>query len=201
MRPKDNRTDNQCGHGRDKDSSCRDIFSVAHQGVKRRRSCIGEEFESGVKSLGGPDNGDSQDNPAPVSWGYPKEEGGGQRNGRGCDVNPGVVLTADHPEDASDRVAEAANAARKLKRPTLGWMLRFGVVLHRAWFKGTKTQESGPGLRQAHNVECFMSLTKTRLLNVSNATRQIQWTGPSSPRVLFRYPRKESPLLRKTYKS
>lgn len=130
MRPEDNRTDNHRGDGRDKDSSCRHILRVAYQRVKLRRSRIGEEFESGIKSLSCPDNGDSQNNPTPVGSGHLKEESGGQDNCSSCDVNPGVVLTADHPEKAGERMAEAADAARKLKWPRLGWMLRFGVVLH-----------------------------------------------------------------------
>jgi hypothetical protein len=50
-------------------------------------------------------------------------------------MNPRVVLTTDHPNNANDRMPKAADAARKLKWPALGHVLRGGLVLNRIWLR------------------------------------------------------------------
>ena len=136
MRPEDNRTDDRCGNGCNKNRSCRDIFRIAYQRVKLGGRCVREEFESGVKSFGCPDNGDSKYDPTPISCRKVKQEAGGKHNNRGHGVNPRIVLTADHPQDASGRMPKAADAPRKLKGPGFGRVLSAGVVLHRIWPRG-----------------------------------------------------------------
>lgn len=138
MRPEDNRADDRCGNCGDENRSCRDIFRVAYEWMKLGRSCVREEFESGVKSFGRPDNGNSEDDPTPIRCGNLKEEAAGNHNGGGCGMNPCVMLTADHPPNASHRMAEAADAARKLKWPAFGCALRCGVVLHGVWLSGLR---------------------------------------------------------------
>jgi hypothetical protein len=131
--PEDNRTYDCRGNGGNKNRSGRDILRIAYQRVKLGRSCVGEEFESGIKSLGCPDNGNGQNDPTPITGRNLKKESGAKHNSSGCGMNPRVVLAADHSQNASNRMAEAAEATRKLKRPIVDGLLRFGVVLHRQY--------------------------------------------------------------------
>ena len=120
MRPEDNRTYNCRGNGGDQDRSCRHVFRIADEWVKLGRSRVCQEFKSCVESFGCPDNRNSQDEPTPVRWAHSQEEAGGYHKGSGSGMNPGVVLAANHSQNARDCVAEAAEAARKLKRPSFG---------------------------------------------------------------------------------
>lgn len=144
MRPEDDGSDNRRGKGRHKNRSGRDIFRVAHEWMKFGGRYVGQEFEGGVKSFGCPNNGNRQDDPTPISRGDPKEKAGGKDNGRGSDVNPGVMLAADHPPKARDRVAEAAKASRKLKWRGRGCVFRGGIVLHGIGVVVSETQEINP---------------------------------------------------------
>jgi hypothetical protein len=141
VRPEDNPSNDCCGNGSDKNRPCRNIFRVAHERVKLRRSCVCEKFESGIKSLGCPDNGDSDDEPTPIRRRHTKEEAGQEYNTSGYGVYPRVVLTADHPKNSNDCMAEAADAPRKLKRPALGFVLRCSVALHKVWLRGLASQQ------------------------------------------------------------
>lgn len=127
MRPEDNRVDDYRGHGSDKDGSGRNILRVAHQWVKLRRRGVGQEFQSSVESLGCPDNGNSENDPTPISRGDLKEESRQKHKGGSSDMNPRAVLTTNHPQKAGNRMAEAADAARELKRRPLFGTLRCGV--------------------------------------------------------------------------
>jgi hypothetical protein len=82
--PEDNRTYDCRGNGGNKNRSGRDILRIAYQRVKLGRSCVGEEFESGIKSLGCPDNGNGQNDPTPITGRNLKKESGAKHNSSGC---------------------------------------------------------------------------------------------------------------------
>ena len=57
---------------------------------------IAEVLEGGVDDLGHPDEGDGEDDPAPVMRRDPQPEPESDHKGRRCEVDPGVVLGAQH---------------------------------------------------------------------------------------------------------
>jgi len=48
-----------------------------------------------------------------------EEESGGDHHGCGDQMNPRIVLAAHHPDYACNRMTEASDASRKLKRASL----------------------------------------------------------------------------------
>ena len=88
--------------------------------MKLGGSRVGEKLEGRVQRLSGPDDGNRENDPTPVSGGNVKEKCRGKDNQGSSSVNPCVMLAANHAQDADDRVTETANTAAKLKRSRFG---------------------------------------------------------------------------------
>ena len=129
MGPKDDRPD---GHGSDssqKNSAGRYILGVANERVKLRRGYVCQKLKGRVQRFRGPHDRNSQDDPAPVRWRYAKQEPSAKHNQRrGC-MNPRIMLAANHVQDATHRMVEAANTPGKLETTRCGSLV--GRVEHR----------------------------------------------------------------------
>jgi len=116
VRPKDNGANDSRRNRGQKHRTGGNILRIANQRMKLWRRSVRQKFERRVQSLCRPDDRDSQNDPTPITRRNAQEEGGRDRHNCSRSMNPCVMLAADHPQDAIDRVAKTANATRKLKR-------------------------------------------------------------------------------------
>jgi hypothetical protein len=116
VRPKDDRSnDGRCDRG-DEHRAGGDVLCVANQGMKIRRRGIGQKFKRGVDRFSRPDNRDGENNPAPFPPGDVEKESRAYDDRGGGEMDPGVVLATEHPQNPGEGVTEAPDPSRKFKR-------------------------------------------------------------------------------------
>lgn len=96
VRSEDEDADDRGAHGGDQDPAGGHVLGVSDEGVKLWRRSVGEEFESGVKSLRCPDGHNSEDDPTPFGGGQHTQASDDEDATGGHGVQPGIVLGSEH---------------------------------------------------------------------------------------------------------
>src|SRR5688572_12126761 len=99
--------------------------------MKFRRRRIRQKFKGRVQRLRRPDDGNGENDPAPIRRCHSEEEPGDEHKQSRFRMNPGIVLAAHHPRDPGDRVAETADAACEFEWSLFGFWAHYHASI--AW--------------------------------------------------------------------
>jgi hypothetical protein len=90
-------------------------FLVAYQRMKPRRGCVCQELESRVQSFGCPNDRNRENDPTPIRTRNTEEPRSDKNGYRSGGVNPRILLTANHAQNAANRMIKATDPTCKLE--------------------------------------------------------------------------------------